>query len=917
MNSDSNNQFDIQNLTFYYPNQEQAALHDVTLSFAKGEFLVLVGPSGCGKSTLLRHLKTALTPHGIRLGHILFEGRPIEEVGQAEQSASIGFVHQNPDSQIVTDKVWHELAFGLESLGLDTQSIRKRVAEMAGFFGIESWFYQDVAQLSGGQKQILNLAAIMAAHPSILVLDEPTSQLDPIAASDFLSLIGKIHRELGTTILMTEHRLEEVFPMADRVLAMDDGRLIANGTPQETGDFLKSEGHAMFLAMPAPMRIWAAVESAAPCPLTVRDGRDWLAGLAKERKFGPVPVQIQKAATAQTAIQLDDVWFKYERSAPDVVKGLSMTVQKGEIVAVLGGNGTGKTTALSIAGGLLAPYRGKRHIYGNLAMMPQNPQTLFVKKSVREDLQDVFLGKQVSANEQEHRLADVVRLCRLERLLERHPFDLSGGEQQRAAFAKILLLNPDILLLDEPTKGFDAEYKHVFAAILKELAHRGVAILLVSHDVEFCAEHVDRCALFFDGAIITGGPTRRFFTGNTFYTTAAHRMARSLLPDAVTAEDVIACLQEKQSDGPHDGKRPESEEALFHVDSFLRKPGDARIEEIDDRQTNGTLQEMRNQDARHPLWRKWISFASAAVVLWALIKAIRVADLSTLLTADGLTGLTGDYLAIYAALIAALFVFAASTAKKAPKHTYPVRIPKADRTLPKRTIAASVMILLLIPLTIFAGTYYFGGRKYYFIALLILFETMLPFFLAFESRKPKARELVLIAALCALGVASRAALFMLPNFKPVMALVILSGVAFGGETGFLVGSMTMLVSNTMFGQGPWTPWQMFAMGIVGFLAGVLFRKGLLARTKTSLCAFGALSAIVIYGGIMNPAAALLWTRALEPGILLPYFISGLPIDIVHASATALILWFAAEPMLEKLDRINIKYGLIPVESPAD
>lgn len=227
------------------------------------------------------------------------------------------------------------------------------------------------------------------------------------------------------------------------------------------------------------------------------------------------------------------------------------------------------------------------------------------------------------------------------------------------------------------------------------------------------------------------------------------------------------------------------------------------------------------------------------------------------------------------------------------------------------------MILLLIPLTIFIGAYYLDGRRYYLIAMLILLETMVPFFLVFEGRKPQARELVVIAVLCALGVASRAALFMLPNFKPVMALVILAGVAFGGETGFLVGAMTMLASNTMFGQGPWTPWQMFAMGIVGFLAGVLFRKGVLRRTRTSLCTFGAISAVVIYGGIMNPAAALLWARTLTPGILLPYFMTGLPVDLIHAAATALILWFAAEPMLEKLDRVKTKYGLIESRPPVE
>ena len=210
----------IRELTFAYPGEEKRALNHVNLTVEEGEFLVLCGRSGCGKSTLLTHLKTPLTPHGKRKGEVLFKGTPLQEMSNREQSSKIGYVLQNPDNQIVTDKVWHELAFGLESLGCPNQEIRIRVAEMASYFGIQDWFYKNVADLSGGQKQLLNLASIMAMHPELLVLDEPTSQLDPIAASDFLETVKKINRDLGTTIIMTEHRLEEVFPSADRVVVI-------------------------------------------------------------------------------------------------------------------------------------------------------------------------------------------------------------------------------------------------------------------------------------------------------------------------------------------------------------------------------------------------------------------------------------------------------------------------------------------------------------------------------------------------------------------------------------------------------------------------------------------------------------------------------------------------------------------------
>ena len=879
--------FAIRELTFFYPEQGKETLKDVSFTVEPGQFVTLCGPSGCGKSTLLRQLKTVLAPHGVRTGEILFDGRPLDSIDQREQSARIGFVQQSPENQIVTDKVWHELAFGLESLGYDTPTIRGRVAEMASFFGIQTWFYKNVTELSGGQKQLLNLASIMAMQPSVLILDEPTSQLDPIAASDFIATVGKINRELGTTIIMTEHRLEEVFPISDRVLVMDGGRLIADGSPGEVGQKLRGTGHSMFLAMPTAMRIWAAVDSDSACPITVRDGRDWLGGFAAEHELAALPQRETKKLSSEAAISIKDIWFKYDKDMPDVVRGLSLEVKRGEFLAVLGGNGTGKTTTLSVIGGLRRAYRGEVKTEGSIGVLPQNPQTLFVKKTVREDLFEILrggAGKGLSKEAKDEKVARTVKLCRLEELLDRHPYDLSGGEQQRAALAKVLLLDPDILLMDEPTKGLDAEFKQIFAVIIKTLLRRGVTVFMVSHDVEFCAEHADRCALFFDGGIVTQGTPVEFFSGNSFYTTSANRMARAWLPEAITASDVIAAC------GGDVPPQPELDEDI----PPLPEPEEGS---------------RAAKPPKLPVWRRLLAAVAGLVALAAFVKSIMVTDLSELINSSGLTGVADDYIVIYAVLIAALFVFAAAISRKAPK---PVRVtpPREKRKLSKRTIAATVMILLLIPVTLFVGVFYLGGKKYYFIALLILVETMLPFALVFEGRKPQARELVIIAVLCAIGVTGRAAFFMLPQFKPVLALVIISGVAFGGETGFLVGAMTMLASNVMFGQGPWTPWQMFAMGIIGFLAGVLFRKGLLRRTRLSLCIFGALSTIIIYGGIMNPAYALVYANKANLGVILGYYISGFPMDLVHASATGLTLWFAAEPMLEKLDRIKVKYGLV-------
>lgn len=576
---------EIQDLSFAYPEEEKRALDHVNLTIEEGEFLVLCGRSGCGKSTLLTHLKTPLTPHGKRKGEILFQGMPLSDMSNRDQSRKIGYVLQNPDNQIVTDKVWHELAFGLESLGYSTPDIRIRVAEMASYFGIQDWFYKNVAELSGGQKQLLNLASIMAMHPDLLVLDEPTSQLDPIAASDFLETVKKINRDLGTTIILTEHRLEEVFPSADRVVVMEEGTILAEGSPSHIGQVLKEKDHEMFLAMPVPMQIYSMVDADVPveCPVTVRDGRKWLdavcekTGILPEEKRGPAQGSEGKDSMhsgkgqeereeREALLECRDVWFRYEKDTPDVVKGLNLSLYKGEFYCLLGGNGTGKTTTLSLISRLRKPYRGKillggkdirrytdRELFhGYLGVLPQNPQSLFVKKTVELELFEMVGGKKERKNDEYNLSLDkkdvvdgIMQVTHLEGLLHRHPYDLSGGEQQRLALAKILLLRPKLLLMDEPTKGLDSYFKKEFADILALLKEQGVTIFMISHDIEFCASHADRCGLFFDGSVAASGTPEAFFAGNNFYTTAANRMARKYFPMAVTGKDVAECLRQQ------------------------------------------------------------------------------------------------------------------------------------------------------------------------------------------------------------------------------------------------------------------------------------------------------------------------------------------------------------------------------------
>lgn len=861
----------IKNLIFSYPNSKKTALNDINLTVNQGEFVTICGKSGCGKSTLLRHLKPILTPHGKTSGEIYFNGKSIYDLSDREQAENIGFVMQNPDNQIVTDKVWHELVFGLESLGINSAEIRSKVAEMASFFGIQNWFYENVTNLSGGQKQILNLASVMIMNPTLLLLDEPSSQLDPISAHDFFTMLERINTELGVTIILSEHNLSEVFPLSDKVVVMEDGKITAENTPYKIGEELKQK--SMFAALPTPTKIYYSLgNNSGNCPITIRDGHKWL---EKQQINEHFEFKSEKnRINTEPILELKDVWFRYEKNSDDILKGLSFKVHENEFYAIVGGNGVGKSTALSVISKINKPYRGKVFINDDtkVAVMPQNPQSLFLKKSVLEELYDAVFD--VEKEKRKNEIEYVIKLCELDNLLENHPYDLSGGEQQRVALAKMLLRKPDLLVLDEPTKGLDACFKRKLATILKSLQKNGMTVLMVTHDIEFCAEYADICAMFFDGKIVSEAPPRKFFAENNFYTTSAKRMADGIIENAVLDKDIIRALGGEAED------LTETNDELNYIlpKKTVIKQGKKEYKKLN----------VHN-----------VVLGIVFVILFVMTQCL-------------FCGRYDNWKNYVAQTISILFIAAAMfnliPRKKLGKEL--IQNEKSKRKISKRTKIATLLILFLIPLTIFIGIYYLGDKKYYFISLLIILETMIPFGFAFENRKPKARELVIISALCAIGVAGRTAFFMLPQFKPVAAIVIISGVAFGGETGFLVGAITAFVSNFFFGQGPWTPWQMFSFGIIGFLAGIMFQKGILRKTKTDMCLFGFVATFVIYGGIMNPASVIMWQSNININMVLSSYVMGMPFDFIHAVSTVFFLFLAAEPMLEKLERIKIKYGLI-------
>lgn len=527
--------FSIKDLNFTYPNMQEKALNDVSFAVKRGEFCVICGQSGCGKTTLLKLLKPQSAPHGEMNGDIFFFSNNIKLCSEEDTAFKIGYVSQNPENQIVTDTVLHELAFTLENMGMPSDEINIRISETATYFGLSKIIEQKTNSLSGGQMQLLNLASVAVAEPDVLILDEPASQLDPVSAENFFTILNKLNKDLGITVIITEHRLEKLFPIADKIIVMDHGKIICDSKPRETSVNLCqiSKNHPMMLAMPVPVRLFNATSSKNKCPITVKEGRELFAECCDYNST------LENKALANNSnnevLSVKNVYFRYEKKSEDVLLGFDLSVNKGEIFSVVGANGSGKSTLLSIIGSRLKPYRGKVKVNGKIATMPQNPYLLFVKDSLLEDF------KTVSNN-----IDKINELCgkfNLAHLLNHHPFDLSGGEIQRAGFVKLLLLDPEILLLDEPTKGCDSFSKIELANILKSLSNKGLTILLVTHDLDFSAEVSTACAMLFNGTLSPRLEPHKFFCGKRFYTTSANKISRGIKDGIITTDELILSVR--------------------------------------------------------------------------------------------------------------------------------------------------------------------------------------------------------------------------------------------------------------------------------------------------------------------------------------------------------------------------------------
>lgn len=973
---------ELKKLSFRYSGEDKEILSDIDLAIEEGGFYVICGASGSGKSTLLRQLKTSLQPVGQRSGRILYYGRDLEEVSQYTQSAKIGFVFQNPDTQIVTDKVWHELAFGLESIGMPQDMIRVRVAEMASYFGIQNWFYQSTDTLSGGQKQLLNLASVMVMHPKVLLLDEPVSQLDPIAAADFMATIHKLHAEFGITVIMAEHSLEEVAAYVDEVIFMKEGRLIAKGKMEELGNILETHDPSMEEILTVPMQIARGYEKLQKkkedtafttndrIPYTVALGQKWMAQrfpLAKQEeikgfpftkqeetekfafakqeeaqrflgakqeeagRFTSVKQKEKKSLPAKNpkkqnrgkrsfdgkkipfAIQCTELCYHYPQADVDVVEHLSLFVEEGAIFALMGGNGSGKTTTLHLLGGLLKPQKGTIEFFGRslakykekelrngiLGVLPQDPTTLFVRKTVEEDLYEV-LEDQKEQNQiktffgetKQEIWQNVIALLGIEDLLKKHPYDLSGGEQQKAALAKVLLRQPAILLLDEPTKGLDAGSKKRLGELLVGLSQKKVTILMVSHDIEFCAKYATKTGLFFDGNIASMQDTKEFFVENHFYTTAANRMCRNYFPDVVTVQDAIRVCTDTDIEDCNEFvlKAVEQEKAVQEKNNQNKAEQD-KIEQ--EKVQQNKMQQDKEEQKKDEQSKNEQEKAKQ--------------DRAEGLSAENINGNKNE--------ISGKASVQNSDSDAVTERTTKERIAtereNSKHSVDTKQILSVVLTELIgIPLCIAIGFFFFGDRKYLFISMMTAVLSCIPFWTSLSRGKYSAKKVVLIAVLVAIATAGRSVFFMFPGIKPMAAVVIVTGISLGAEAGFLTGSLTMLLSNMLFGQGPWTPWQMFSMGLIGLLAGLLATAGKERMEKrSSLCLFGLISPLVIYGGIMNFASLLMMSYTINKESIIAIYLSGIPMDMLHAVSTVIFLAVGGKPMLEKIERVKKKHGI--------
>lgn len=556
---------EVKDFSFKY--NEEKVLKDINFKINEGEFVLLCGPSGSGKTTLLNNIKKELKPAGDTYGQIFFDDILVEELDDEKSACDIGLMFQNPDAQIVTDTVIQEIAFPLENIGLPTDEIRNRIAEMSTFFGIDKLLHENVNNLSGGQKQLVNLCSLLVLKPKLLLLDEPTSQLDPIASYDFLAMLRRLNEEFSITIIVTEHKMDNIFPFANKVIYLQNGNLKYINDSRNICDDIKDDEVFKYY-MPEVTRVNLLLKDKfdsikdVEVALSVREGIQLLNNM--DNIIKDIPLQAlsrTKVENTDELVLVKDLWFGYEKENV-ILKGIGFNVNKGEYITIIGGNGSGKSTFLKLLAGLIKPVKGKIKYAKNtkISYVHQNPMVQFTEDTVLKELSNIReskietdfnfnpFNKSKKENEIDKSINKTIELSDyamelvdyfdIRKILNNHPYDCSGGEQQKIAFIKALLDNPDILILDEPTKGLDPISNHKLGELLKQVNKEGTTIIMTTHDLSFVADSVERCVMIFDGSLQLDTTPTQIFSSNNFYTTFVNRMVKNYLPKAISIKDV-------------------------------------------------------------------------------------------------------------------------------------------------------------------------------------------------------------------------------------------------------------------------------------------------------------------------------------------------------------------------------------------
>lgn len=598
------------NFSFAYMNSDGSesqvkSLDSINLEIDYGDFVLLCGPSGCGKTTLLTNLKKELMPAGRRSGEIKFNGTRIIDMDEISSACDIGYLFQNPDSQIVTDTVIQEIAFPLENIGLPTEEIRNRISEIVAFFGINDILHKNVNELSGGQKQLVNLCSLLVLRPQVLLLDEPMSQLDPIASYEFLSIVRRLNEEFSITVIMSEHKADSIFPFIDKAVFLKEGKIeFVDNAHNICSEVIDDEIFENYL--PAVTKIYNSLSVRYPSliklntPLSIREGRRCLNTIHddlikisdsdansdnldsvslhhinkkyhSQEKSGILD-RISLGGNRNALINMNGIYFAYEKGNL-ILKNVDFELEKGDFVSLIGGNGVGKSTFLQLLVGILKPIKGKvKYKKGiKLAYVHQNPMIHFSKDNVKEEFLESILesnllnNSDVSFNKEsyekllkmsneefiesdilnglefdsiEFKFKELIEFFDICDLIDKHPYDCSGGEQQKIVIVKALLQNADVLVLDEPTKGLDPISSKNLANILNSLRDNGITILMTSHDLDFVANNCKRCLMLFDKDIQIDDDPKVIFAENNFYTTFVNRMVKDYVPEIVTLDDL-------------------------------------------------------------------------------------------------------------------------------------------------------------------------------------------------------------------------------------------------------------------------------------------------------------------------------------------------------------------------------------------